>query len=388
MKELIEHYILTNEERKYFGLEPILPQWERHEVKEGFIVYFDGDVIRKTISVNTLLGADYEYMESDNEIYTREHNVVLPRTEKGKEKKLNFTSINGMNPTGCTFRMNIAHPYRKSSLWAGNTRNSISLPVDFPDDIKTFTEYRSWLNTFIVNIPADYFDKVKRMKNTPHRTVKYYNGDIFRFEADLEHYGFGLIIGQMRKMKKDGLLSKEHILYTTMGVALLVRLYKLKSAQKDIDIDKLTSYPLGDTFIMMDNQVIWGAYDIVGSKKLSQNDINFPIQTGKSIDARDPDYVRLCWGTGIILRRNVKDFPDSLINHKIMRNGSRIGVGKIDLERTLESKENCETNDLEKRAFQYFGVPFNMTFDEFNRQNNGLTAKEYADYANKSGRVK
>lgn len=393
MKEMIEKSVLTNEERRYFGLEPIHSSWERYEVKEGFIVYFDGDVIRKTISGNTLSGPGLEnyleYTESDNEIYTRERSVVLPRTARGKEKKLNFTAVNQMSPTGCSFSMNLKGINRKASLHVYNGRNSINLPIRFPKDIDTLTKYRSWMGDFIKSCPTDYFDKVLRMKNTPHRTVKYYNGDIFRFEVDLEHYGFGLIIGQIQKMIKDGHLPKEHILCSIMGVSLLVRMYKLKTREKDIDIKKLTSYPLSNTIFMMDNKVIWGAYDIVGNKKLNQTDIDFPILASESINFQDRDYVNLCWGTGMILRRGVKDFPESLKGQRLRRSGAHPSVETMDLDSILASKEmSVEFKELEQTAFQYFGLPDDITFDEFNRQNNGLTAKEYAEYANKSGRVK
>lgn len=62
------------------------------------------------------------------------------------------------------------------------------------------------------------------MKNTPCRPTKYFIGDIFRFEIDLNHYGFGLIIGQLRKIQKDSLFRDEHILNDTSGMTLLVRL--------------------------------------------------------------------------------------------------------------------------------------------------------------------
>lgn len=391
MKISIENPVLTNEERRYFGLEPILPGWECFEIKPGFSVYFDGDVIRKTISFRTLSGAGYEnfldYIENDNEVQTRGRQIVLPRTEKGKEKKLNYTSVSGMKPTGCTFRMNLTHPNQRSSLWVGNTRNSISLPIVFPDDVDTLTKFRGWLADFTTVLPSDYFNKVEQMKNTHHRTIKYFNGDIFRFEIDLEYYGYGLIIGQIRKMQKDGLLRKEHILCSTMGVPLLVRLYRLKTSEKDIDVEKLTSYPLGKTFIMMDNQVIWGVYDIVGSKVLEAADIDFPIQAGESIDGQDPDYVRICWGPGIMIQRNAKDFPKPLINNRLMRHGCHFGVGRIDLDRALEiSQTKAGLDELEQIAFRYFDVPLDMTFDGFNRQHDGMTYNEYAEYANKAGR--
>ena len=51
---------------------------------------------------------DSDYDENDNEIHTRERKVVLARTQRGKEKKLNYTSISAMRPTGCSFWMNLS----------------------------------------------------------------------------------------------------------------------------------------------------------------------------------------------------------------------------------------------------------------------------------------
>lgn len=384
-----EKEVLTNEERRYFGLEPILPDWERFPIKPGYTVYFDGDVIRKTISICTSSAEGWEkflgYIETDNEIHTRDRSVVLPRTKRGREKKLNYTSVDGMRPTGCSFQMNLKNPRCNSTLRVWNVKNSINLPIVFPDDLDTLAQFRDWLTDFVANCPADYFDKVERMKHTPHRTIKYFNGDIFRFEVDLEHYGFGLIIGQPRKMKKDGLLRDEHILNDISGIPLLVRLYLLKTTDKDLQVEQIAAYPLGHTFIMMDNQVIWGAYEIVGNKTLEESDIDFPIQAGQSISGQDPDHVRLCWGPGIIVRRGVRDFPEPL--NRLMRYGCWFGVGGDDLERALESgPAEAGLDELEQSAFRYFGVSVDTTFDEFNRQHDGMTRAEYAEYANKTGR--
>lgn len=52
---------LTNEQRKYLGLELVDPVWERGEILNSIkpelaagqvILYFDGDTIRKTTSIH------------------------------------------------------------------------------------------------------------------------------------------------------------------------------------------------------------------------------------------------------------------------------------------------------------------------------------------------
>jgi hypothetical protein len=35
---------LTNEQRPYFGLDPIREQWEEVEIKEGTTVFYEGDI--------------------------------------------------------------------------------------------------------------------------------------------------------------------------------------------------------------------------------------------------------------------------------------------------------------------------------------------------------
>lgn len=390
MEQQIAYKVLNNEERKYFGLEPILPDWDCVEIKNGYYAFFDGDVIRKTISIGTLSGEGFEnyldYGEQDNEIQTRNREIVLPRTERGKEKKLNYSSVSSMNPTACSFYMNLTAPNNSAHLHAANFRNSISLPIEFPDKLHTLDEFKAWLQSFIANCPANYFEKVERMKTTPHQTVKYYNGDIFSFEVGLEHYGFGIIIGQVKKMRKDGLLKEEHILLNTMGVPLLVRFYQFLSTEKALPIKEITSHPLGKTVIMMDNPVIWGVYEIVGNKELEASDIEFPIQCGESISAIDPNYVRLCWGPALLVKRDVTDFPEDLVNNKLMRHACQAGVNRKRFREELEAEPLGGLDVMEKLAFEYFGVPHHTSFDEFNRAHGGMTREEYATYANKAGR--
>ena len=43
---------LTNEQRKYLGLEIVPKSWEKFQITEEVYVYFDGNIIRKKVSVN------------------------------------------------------------------------------------------------------------------------------------------------------------------------------------------------------------------------------------------------------------------------------------------------------------------------------------------------
>ncbi|MDR0441026.1 MAG: immunity 26/phosphotriesterase HocA family protein [Candidatus Accumulibacter sp.] len=389
----MENVILTNDERLFFGLDPIGEDWERVEIKPEFVVYFDGDAIRKKISFRS--EPDYvEYHESDMNIKTRERSVVLPQTARGKEKKLNFTSVSGVRPAGVSFSMNLRSKnysllYR-SRVQAFNVRNNQKLPIANVDKLDTIEEYRAWLKDFIATSPADWFEKVGRMRNEKHKTIKYYNGDIFRFEFDRETYGFGLIIGQIRKMDKDGVIVKKHALNSTMTVPLLVRCYLVQTREKNMSISEISAYPLSDAKILSDNSVIWGTYDIVGNKALSEDDIDFPLQIGVSIEYKNP-YARLCWGTGAVIKRKSDDMPEFIENNKYLRHGVAFGVNtEMVLREILEHDSQPGRSESEetdrKTAFAWFGVPEDIGFDEFNKQYGGMTRAQYAEYANQTRR--
>jgi hypothetical protein len=386
-----EQQVLTNDERAYFGLDRIRPDWERIAIQPDFSVYFDRNVIRKTVALRRPQGEGYEnfieYIESDCEIRTRDRQFVFPLAVKCKAKKLTFSSVSSIKPTGCVFRMNLVRPDGPSALHVSNSRNSISLPIAFPGNLHTLEQFRQWLADFIAACPSGYFEKVDRMRTLAIRRVKYYNGDIFRFEIGLEYYGFGLIIGQTRIMKTDRLLPKEHIMHFALGPPILVRLYMIKTKDKHMSPEKIITHPLGKTFLMTEKPIIWGTYGIVGVKKLIAEDISFPVQAGVSLN-RSP-CVRLCWGLGMVVKQGVRGVPEQIESNRLLRNIIHFEAGDIYLEPMMSvAQTDAASNELEQIAFKYFKVPSNITFDEFARRYGGMTTAEYAEYANKSVRPK
>ena len=105
---------LTNEERRYLGLNPLDAQWDILEFysKTNYwhkrtTVFFDNDVIIKVIYeskkiVNEEIRSE-SISEYDANIQTENRMWVLPLTERGKKKKLNATNISAYRPTGCIF---------------------------------------------------------------------------------------------------------------------------------------------------------------------------------------------------------------------------------------------------------------------------------------------
>ena len=98
--------ILRNEDRKYLGLTPIEDHWERMDIKH-ITLFFDGNVIQKKITHAEFESQHFLYLEEDVYVETAENRtIVLPKTLRGKPKKLNYTATTMFTRIGMYFMYN------------------------------------------------------------------------------------------------------------------------------------------------------------------------------------------------------------------------------------------------------------------------------------------
>ena len=104
---------LTNEQRKYLGLEIIEPTWERVEIPSNCvkpeqstgkdILFFDGDILRKVIWLNN----NGYFTENSYKLRTQDNRTkIAPITKRGKPKRLNGVNIQRCTPYGMYFEYN------------------------------------------------------------------------------------------------------------------------------------------------------------------------------------------------------------------------------------------------------------------------------------------
>ena len=88
---------LTEEERRYFALDPIDPAWQTmhfysklHDSVTKTTLFFEGDTIAKTITetIGQNLGniISLYYYEADTHVQTENREIILPLTPRGKPK--------------------------------------------------------------------------------------------------------------------------------------------------------------------------------------------------------------------------------------------------------------------------------------------------------------
>jgi len=374
---------LTNSLRPYFGLHTLEAHWETIQIREDYFICLEGDLIKKRFFVN-----EHSYQEADVDILTRNREVIVPQTARGKEKKLNYTNISAVKAAGVVFSAGLGNENHPSSyITARNTKTYYQLPLTGFEHLTTKSALLNWLEQFPSQLPADYSDKLEKltkMKSLRYKTVP---GDIFRVEIDLFVDGYVLVIGDLRQMQKDHLFGEDSIWHNVMTMPLFVRPYLLTTTERLPSLEEIISAPLApQTHIVMDDHFMRGCYEKIGHKMLTESDIVFPMGYGVTLNyGKEPRY-RLSWGTGTIS----KPAPSTSYQtaSRFTNHGVYAGVASDWLKQeegiVTESLDHPHFREDRQRALAEFSFPEDISYDDFNRQTGGLTRTQYIHYLNKT----
>ncbi|WP_256009766.1 immunity 26/phosphotriesterase HocA family protein [Desertivirga xinjiangensis] len=280
---------LTNEQRQYFGLDAIKPEWEKVSFKGDTyrpesILYFEGAIIKRHI-----VSTEKQYIEKQYNELTSDRTILLPKTAKGKEKKLTASVLEQQRPTGvyldvsCGSLMIGSYATQTtfySTLWESNKQSE--------------KDPKELINEFIETSPENHLEDILQFKNAKRKNVKFKSGDYFAFKLNRTNYGFGRVLLDINKIRKKGLIPKEHGLFLPMGPPVFVELFIYQSSTKDVSISLLDAQPKLPSDLMMDNLLLYGEYEIIGYREIKDEEFDFPISYGRSIDQRR--VVFLQWG--------------------------------------------------------------------------------------------
>ena len=285
--------MLTNEQRKYLGLNPIEDHWEAMEIK-GILYYFDGDIIKKEIATAGYMEDTFYYSECELNIQTVENrSIVLPKTVKGKPKKLNFTATQSFRPTGMYFMYNGS----RITIASHTTQKNYYFETLNVDNATIALE--RWLEKWIKETTKNDLEELNAFKNEKRIHQRYKEGDIFAFKIGRRKYGFGKILIDIVKRRKteEFKKNKNYGLDQLMGTALIVKVYHKISDNINVDIDKLEMGLSLPAQAIMDNHIYYGEYKIIDNREVSYQDLDcVPISTSKSINGLDKNIAYLQYG--------------------------------------------------------------------------------------------
>lgn len=270
---------LTNEQRKYLGLELIDSTWERVEISNSIkpenesgrvILYFDGDIIRKKISIQY----SGSYQEDTVYLKTLENRTMIAsKTGKGNPKRLNAVNLQRYNAEGVYF-------FYGGYITLGNYTTQQTYFSSYFAGLKPMTEdeLQDFLRQWILDTDEAEFERIQAFATAKRKHCKFREGDFFRFKIDRTHYGYGRILLDVMQLKKSGVKVWDIL----MGRPLVVSVYHIITEDPAVDIQELSKLKSCPSQFIMDNRFFYGEYEIIGNAPLPEN-VDYPIMYGRSI---------------------------------------------------------------------------------------------------------
>lgn len=225
---------LTNKQRKYFGIDPVEENWDMVPVKPGFptegYLYFNGDVIKRHV-----VSVDFRYSECHYNEQTRDRTILLPKTSKGKEKKLSGPVLGQRQPRGVYLEVS-----NHGVILIGNHTTQTTFYSSRWDrsELQEEKSIAETVTDFISESTPEHLSQIEEFRTSKRQRVRFRSGDYFSFKLSRTEFGFGRVLLDINKVRKAGLLPKNHGLNLLMGPPVLIQLFAITSNNPYKEISK------------------------------------------------------------------------------------------------------------------------------------------------------
>jgi hypothetical protein len=285
---------LSNEQRKCFALPPILNSWKKVEVKaspyDHYVTYafLEGRKIVKVIMISEASGREMYREYGVEQVLSEDGTKILPKTDKGKPQ--NFTSPNLVNKTPVGMSLYYEKGYisvvnnTSGQCYYRSAYNSVS-----PHNL---SDLSAWVDEWCRNTGEKELIDINEFANRTKIHQKFKEGDFFRYRINRNLFGYGRILVDYAKMRKDKIPFWD----VFMGKPLCVGVYHIVTDDANVSPDQLFKLKMLPSQMIMDNIFYYGECEIIGNIPISPNEDNYTIHYGSSIDARKPDF--LCYQCG------------------------------------------------------------------------------------------
>lgn len=299
---------LTNEQLKCFGLLPVEKYWHKMELKasphDNFhtFVYFKNNIIKKCITVG-----DKRYTEAEMyEEVSEDIKYLLPKTKKGKPKRLTVSAFLKRRGKG----MKLSYIGNYITLYNENTEcdyYSSAYEQTKPDNLDNFIE---WVEKWSADTTIKDIEAITEFSHRKRKHVKYNEGDVFRFKINRRLYGYGRIILNYDKMRKQ----KEPFWDILMCKPLVCSVYHIVTENKNLKVDDIKDLKSLPSCIIADNALFYGEYEVIGNIPIKEQE-DYPIMCGR-MDLREKTAYLQC---GKLYRKieNTDAIPCGFINNSV-----------------------------------------------------------------------
>lgn len=306
---------LTNEQRKCFAIPPVLDTWEKIEVKAGpydhcvTYAYLDGRRIVKIVQVSETRGQEMYSEYGVDQMLSENGTKILPKTEKGKPQNFTAPNLIKKTPLGMSLLCDRGYVYVMN-----NTADRDYYRSNYEDVwVYTLRDLSNWVDDWCRNTGEKELAEINEFANRPKIHQKFSEGDFFRYRIRRNLYGYGRIMVDYAKMRKDGVPFWD----VFMGKPLCVAVYHIATDDPNVTPEQLVRLKMLPSQMVMDNIFFYGECEIIGNMPLSPKEDNFTIHYGNSIDARKPNYTYYQCGKTFVALEGKKELYDNFMNHGI-----------------------------------------------------------------------
>ena len=272
---------LTNEQRKCFALPPVEAHWKRVEVKPSpydlfyMYAYLDGQRVVKVIKFFDDAGQERYCEYGVNEMLSEDGTKLLPKTAKGKPQNFTTSNLEKRTPVGMSLSYTGGYVYVTNHTSGKDYYRSCYEGAK----IKNFGDFEKWVNDWCKNTGAKELDDIASFAAEGRSHQKYKEGDFFRYRINRKLWGYGRILLDFAKMRKEGTEFWDIF----MGKPLCVAVYHIATENADVTPEMLRGKRMLPSLMIMDNVFYYGECEIIGNIPLAEEERDYPIHYGRSI---------------------------------------------------------------------------------------------------------
>lgn len=273
--------------------------WEKIKVKpspyDGFLTfaYLDGNIIKKVILFFDVPERTmYREFQVDATL-SDDGEMILPKTKKGKPRL--FTSSNLLKCTPCGMSLN----YGGGNLSITNDTSQQAYYNSAYDDVALdgFSAFERWLENWCEGSGEKEQLEIDEFANNKRIHQKYKEGDFFRFRIRRNLYGYGRILLDFSKMRKE----KTPFWDIFMGKPLCVAVYHIATEHDDVKPAQLIGLPMLPSHMVMDNIFYYGECPIIANAPITEAEQDYPIHYGNTISVVEKGVRYQCGKTFVAL---------------------------------------------------------------------------------------
>lgn len=275
---------LTNEQRPCFGLKPVDPTWERIEAKpspyhsHSTIAYRDGNTLRKFIQSGVNIYSEWEICEE----LSPDRQYLLPKTVRGKPVVFSAANLEKRTPTGMclSFALNTPGHIPHISLYSYPSQKKYYCNTYDHSPMTGIGDFRDWVENWCKETTQEDLEDIAAFAAESRKTVKFREGDVFRFKINRRLYGYGRVLVDYALMRKKKIPFWDNM----MGKPVASSVYHIATERCDVTTEELMNLESLPSEHMMDNWLFYGDFEIIGNIPIRDKE-DYPIMYGGSMSA-------------------------------------------------------------------------------------------------------